>query len=389
MRYPKYILMCAVIISVLFVASSCCKHEWVEATCTEPKTCSKCGKTEGAALGHNIDYKSGQIITESTCTEPGVVVYSCLRCNANIEEVIEPLGHSFSIAGTIREATCTNVGIQEFQCNRCGYEEQRGIPKREHIYVDGICSVCGNFEEIDLYMSLSETRTAESIRYLSDRSIQEDEGHYTLLFGLENASEEKVAVPAIIDIRIVNDDGKEVYRSRRELSEYDFGTWSNRISGSRLLASVEIDFDAIKGGTTSDGTIFFTIFNPGYFSFSESELSLYDLPYGLDSDEIITVNPYEFYADMDNEIRFKNLYSDKWLEMQVRVESVYSDYDDSYYIYASDYNYLTYEGYYLNIYPDTEKVSETQLANLRTGQYITIKGFLGDGRIRGAEIIKQ
>ena len=27
-------------------------HTWVEATCTEPKTCSSCGETEGEALGH-------------------------------------------------------------------------------------------------------------------------------------------------------------------------------------------------------------------------------------------------------------------------------------------------------------------------------------------------
>ena len=27
-------------------------HKWVEATCTEPKTCSICGETEGFSLGH-------------------------------------------------------------------------------------------------------------------------------------------------------------------------------------------------------------------------------------------------------------------------------------------------------------------------------------------------
>jgi len=29
-----------------------CEHEWSDATCTAPKTCSKCGETEGEALGH-------------------------------------------------------------------------------------------------------------------------------------------------------------------------------------------------------------------------------------------------------------------------------------------------------------------------------------------------
>ena len=37
---------------LVFCLSSCaCQHEWKEATCTEPKTCTKCGETEGEALG--------------------------------------------------------------------------------------------------------------------------------------------------------------------------------------------------------------------------------------------------------------------------------------------------------------------------------------------------
>ena len=33
------------------------EHEWKNATCTEPKTCKKCKKTSGSALGHDIDDK--------------------------------------------------------------------------------------------------------------------------------------------------------------------------------------------------------------------------------------------------------------------------------------------------------------------------------------------
>lgn len=29
-----------------------CQHQWEEATCTTPKTCTQCGETEGEALGH-------------------------------------------------------------------------------------------------------------------------------------------------------------------------------------------------------------------------------------------------------------------------------------------------------------------------------------------------
>ena len=39
-------------------------HNWIDATCTSPKTCSVCKKTEGKALGHN--FKDGR---------------NCSRCN--------------------------------------------------------------------------------------------------------------------------------------------------------------------------------------------------------------------------------------------------------------------------------------------------------------------
>ena len=45
-------------------------HSWVSATCTEPKTCSSCGETEGSALGHrwvDADYRQPK-----TCSVCGV-----------------------------------------------------------------------------------------------------------------------------------------------------------------------------------------------------------------------------------------------------------------------------------------------------------------------------
>lgn len=42
-------------------STDCLSHNWVSATCTKPKTCSKCGATEGEPKGHNYesynDYK--------------------------------------------------------------------------------------------------------------------------------------------------------------------------------------------------------------------------------------------------------------------------------------------------------------------------------------------
>ncbi len=86
-------------------------HEWAEATCTDAKTCTRCGLTEGKKLGH--DY------SEATCTKGKI----CKRCN---KEEGSSLGHDYE------EATCTAGEI----CRRCNNET--GDPLG-HAYNDATC----------------------------------------------------------------------------------------------------------------------------------------------------------------------------------------------------------------------------------------------------------
>lgn len=58
----------AALLVALFAFTTCPHSEWNPATCTEPKTCSACGETEGEALGHHWN--------AATCTEPK----TCSRC---------------------------------------------------------------------------------------------------------------------------------------------------------------------------------------------------------------------------------------------------------------------------------------------------------------------
>lgn len=45
-----------IIIGIIAYFSSCMyQHKWVPATCTEPKTCSRCGETSGVAKGHQYN----------------------------------------------------------------------------------------------------------------------------------------------------------------------------------------------------------------------------------------------------------------------------------------------------------------------------------------------
>ena len=83
-------------VSLMFMMTGCClSHGWQEATCTEPKTCSKCGETEGEALGHTWQ--------DADCTEPK----TCSVCQ---ETEGEALGHTLSEATYWEAAVCSVCG---------------------------------------------------------------------------------------------------------------------------------------------------------------------------------------------------------------------------------------------------------------------------------------
>ncbi len=92
-----------------------CSHSYKDATCTAPKTCTKCGATNGSAAGHS--YK------DATCTAPK----TCSTCGVTEGKAN---GHSWT------DATC----IAPTTCNTCGATE--GNPT-EHKYDSGKCSICG------------------------------------------------------------------------------------------------------------------------------------------------------------------------------------------------------------------------------------------------------
>ena len=62
------------------------EHSWREATCTEPKTCSECGETEGEALGHQWD--EGTVVQEATFESTGVKSFKCLSCGETRNEIL-------------------------------------------------------------------------------------------------------------------------------------------------------------------------------------------------------------------------------------------------------------------------------------------------------------
>lgn len=71
-------------------------HDWEEATCTEPKTCSACGATEGEANGHTEVVDPA---VPATCTEDGLTEGKhCSVCNEVLiaQETVPATGHNWS-----------------------------------------------------------------------------------------------------------------------------------------------------------------------------------------------------------------------------------------------------------------------------------------------------
>lgn len=112
------VLCIAIFLTVMTSCVKTCEHNWNDATCTEPKTCSLCGKTEGDVLEHKWK--------EATCTEP----QTCSLCG---ETEGNALGHTVSEYEVISEPSCKSEGMEQGVCSLCGEIVKRKIAKTSHV----------------------------------------------------------------------------------------------------------------------------------------------------------------------------------------------------------------------------------------------------------------
>ena len=66
--------------------SATCNHEWTDATCTTPKTCSLCKETSGIALGHTTNI--------GTCSRCGTT-FSAWQIEEYTDEFNQPTGKKY------------------------------------------------------------------------------------------------------------------------------------------------------------------------------------------------------------------------------------------------------------------------------------------------------
>ncbi|MCD8107638.1 MAG: InlB B-repeat-containing protein [Oscillospiraceae bacterium] len=174
----------------------------VDATCTTDgytgdEVCTVCGETVTAgevitATGHNYvdgvcivcgaeepqththSYTS-EVTTEATCTEDGVMTYTC-SCGDSYTETIPATGHTTEIQNAV-DATCTEDGYTGDEvCTVCGETVTAGetIEATGHYYpytaftwasdysaasATYTCRYCGNTETVDATITTSTTAT--------------------------------------------------------------------------------------------------------------------------------------------------------------------------------------------------------------------------------------
>ena len=139
--------VCMVIgLSACNMMSMFCQHQWTAATCTSPKTCALCQKTEGDPLGHTGG--------TATCSQKAV----CTVCN---NEYGDLAAHAFTENVVKSEAlksaaNCTSAAVYYKSCS-CGAVSTNAADT----FIDGrigkhqygqstVCSICG-FDAGDLY----------------------------------------------------------------------------------------------------------------------------------------------------------------------------------------------------------------------------------------------
>lgn len=183
--------------------------------------------------------------------------------------------------------------------------------------------------------------------------FNEKANDYSLFFGLLNHDKEPISAAVDVDIRIVNENGEEVYHATKAVSKDDFGDYTSQARGEEYLANIRIPASDITPGTAVSGTVFLTIHKNDFVLFDEVNCeALYCLPV-LDAQVICSPLPVELavkdYSGKVQSIllvntvtyRFEKSYSPQ-LEITVSGEKTLEANSS---VYSSPYDKIAYKLY--------------------------------------------
>lgn len=244
--------------------------EWktvTEATCVakglQERECSVCKAKETQEIDATGVHSFGEwkTVKEATCGEKGQQERECSVCKEKETQDIAATGeHSFGAWETVTEESCTEKGTEERECSVCGAKETQEIDALGHDPDENnVCKRCGR-----LIMTDQEQKNAAKVDTMS-HSLSESYSYFDLSISFKDASSYSVSSPAIVDVRIVNASGVTVLEKTYVKTQYS--------------SHVYIYYSDITSGIDSTGILYYTVYNPGYFTFSEVGKDVGGLPW--------------------------------------------------------------------------------------------------------------
>lgn len=124
---------------------------------------------------------------------------------------------------------------------------------------------------------VSCTPRTPQVEVMKGWSFQYNDGtdDYSLFFGLCDKDGNELSADAEVDIRIETDNNEVVYRDTKAITKDDFSTYTSQAAGTQFLANVRIPASDISPGSSSSGTVYFTVSDSSTFAFDETKCSAY------------------------------------------------------------------------------------------------------------------
>lgn len=112
-----------------------------KATCTEDGvityTCTRCNESyteKIPAKGH----KYNDVVTEASCEKGGYTLHTCANCGDSYKDnFTAPTGHKYTKT-TVKQASCKTDGVDVYTCDTCGDSYSEVIKARGHVYASEV-----------------------------------------------------------------------------------------------------------------------------------------------------------------------------------------------------------------------------------------------------------
>ncbi len=75
---------------------------------------------------------AGKLTTVASCTETGVMTYTCEHCKHRYTETVPLLAHTYDAGVVIQQSTCIEEGTKERHCTVCGAATTESVEKAAH-----------------------------------------------------------------------------------------------------------------------------------------------------------------------------------------------------------------------------------------------------------------